>query len=211
MNKPRKITNNIYIGIDPDLRLLNAAILTTDPQPTLRATLLRRNPIKDGKDDIGVVNAVRAANELVLDVIALLTVDESYDNYSKIILVIESQSMMHTKTARDRGQNIDYEKIKQLAQVTGSLMGVFSKMSHNIHLVQPTLWKGQVPKGIHHERIYGKLGIGHIMAGGKEPYGVPHLYAALSSFSKDKVNPGDFKDISDSVGLALYGAMEGLE
>lgn len=209
--KPRKITNNIYIGIDPDLRLLNAAILTTDPQPTLRATLLRRNPIKDGKDDVGVVNAVRAANELVLDVIALLTVDESYDNYSKIILVIESQSMAIAMKKRQKGQNVDYEDIKVLAQVTGCLMGAFSKLSHSIRLVQPAKWKQQQPKDINHGRTYDRLGLGHIIRGGKEPYGVPHLYADLSSFSKDKVNPGDFKDISDSVGLALYGAMEGLE
>jgi len=28
----------------------------------------------------------------------------------------------------------------------------------------------------------------------------------LSQYSGDKVNPGDFEDVNDSIGLALYGA-----
>ena len=200
--KPKKL----YIGIDPDLRKLSAAIVSDDKRPY--AVFLRRN--KEGKDDTAVANAAYMACRLVEDVIAyLLSEAELFDPLCKIVTVIESQSMMHTKHMRDKGQKINYERIRQLAQVAGCLMGAFSNLSERLYLMQPIVWKGTVPKDIAHKRYYKTLGlIQHPEQKVSTVY--PASVGMLTTFSEDKINPGDFADINDSLGLALYGAKKGL-
>ncbi len=200
--KPKKL----YIGIDPDLRKLSAAIVSDDKRPY--AVFLRRN--KEGKDDTAVANAAYMACRLVEDVIAyFLSEAELFDPLCKIVTVIESQSMMHTKHMRDKGQKINYERIRQLAQVAGCLMGAFSNLSERLYLMQPIVWKGTVPKDIAHKRYYKTLGlIQHPEQKVSTVY--PASVGMLTTFSEDKINPGDFADINDSLGLALYGAKKGL-
>lgn len=190
----------IYIGIDPDLRKLNAAIVSDEKE--LLAVFLRRN--KEGTDDEAVVNAARASCRLVEDVIAYLV---DIGGVKEITTIVESQSMQHAIEQRKRGKKIDLDDIRRTGQVAGCLLGAFSNMSNNLILVQPSLWKGQVPKNIHHARIYGKLGIKP-----EDDKKMKNIYpcACPNNFqfmywSKDKTNPGDFADINDSIGLALWG------
>ena len=197
-----------YIGIDPDLRLLSAAIISDTKEA--KAVFIRRN--KEGKDDTAVANASEKACRLVEDVIAWFV-----GNYAtsvlvggqfEIVTVVESQSMMHTKRMRDSGRNIDYEKVRLLAQVAGCLMGAVSNLSNRMVLVQPINWKGNVPKPKAHLRYYGHL---NILASTERK--VQNIYPAdmeICSWSKEKINPGDFIDINDSLGLALHGAKKGL-
>lgn len=190
----------LYIGIDPDLRLLNAA-LVTDQKKAL-AVFARRN--KDTGSP--VAGSARMACRLVEDVIAYLVANPDDLDAHEIHLVIESQNMEYT----GRTNNATKDKMVSLCQTTGCLMGAFSNLSTTIHLVQPINWKGNVPKSIHHQRIYKDAGLTYIMAGGKEQYAVPAVLSPLTDWSHDKINPGDFKDISDSIGLALYGVGKGL-
>jgi hypothetical protein len=206
----------IYIGIDPDLRLLNAAIVADDMK--LLGVFVRRN--KEGKDDVAVENSVKLSSELCRDVVKYLYEDGLVGNYYdtplnglEIILCIESQNMVHTQMNHRRGKKINYENIRRLAQVTGCLMGAFSNLVSVVHLLQPAVWKGQVPKGIHHGRIYKQLGIEYGLHGGTgNHYGVPTLLNGrdFRYTSAERVNPGDFRDISDSIGLAVYGAKNNL-
>ncbi len=201
MHLPKKI----YIGIDPDLRKLSAAIVTDDKKPL--AVFLRRN--KEGKDDQAVVNAAYLACRLVEDVIAyILSEAELFDPLVKAVTIVESQSMMHTKHKRDKGKKIKYEDILRVGQVAGCLMGAFSNMSEPLYLVQPILWKGNVPKDkahnfMAHRRYYKTLGIAPVTGLASCIY--PVYMDDLCKFSEDKINPGDFADINDSLGLALYG------
>ena len=182
-----------YIGIDPDLRKLNCALLNSDKK--VLSVFLRRN--KAEKGDIAVANAARLACRLIEDVIAYFTAEVQIKATDEIITVIESQNIQYTgKTNTARKQNV-----LQLAQVAGCLMGAFSNMSDRIYLVQPNTWKGQIPKPIHHKRIYTSLGLIKYDSSAK----IPSLGKFYSSWSPDKINPGDFEDINDSIGLALYG------
>ena len=200
---------NVYIGIDPDIRMLNAALLTGDKdKPVLQKVFIRRN--KEGKGDEVVANASRMACRLVEDVIAALVGDTKYDDYDQIVTIVESQSMLHTQQMHKQGKKVNYDHIRRLSQVAGCLMGAFSNLSQRMVLVQPSEWKGQVPKHIHHGRIYSALNVGHRIAECKDGYGIPHVLTEYTDLSHDKINPGDFKDISDSVGLALYGCKEGM-
>jgi hypothetical protein len=88
-------------------------------------------------------------------------------------------------------------------------MGAFSNLSGRVHLVQAITWKGNVPDNILHRRIYNRLGLGDMMDT-KIKGLYPVLRTPLSEWSSDKINPGDFADINDSLGLALYGAEKGL-
>jgi hypothetical protein len=190
-----------YIGIDPDLRKLNAAILTEEKKPL--AVLLRRN----NDNDIAIVGAARMACRLVEDVIAFLTAEILITDKDSIITVVEDQNVQytgHTNTARK-------QDVLHVAQVAGCLLGAFSNMSDRMYIVQPGTWKGQVPKEIHHRRIYRELSIAtdaKKLAKNMYPETVHEGY--LIKWSHDKINPGDFSDINDSLGLALYGAVKGL-
>ncbi len=199
--KPKKL----YIGIDPDLRKLSAAIVSDDKKPY--AVFLRRN--KEGKDDQAVANAAYLACRLVEDVIAyLLSEAELFDPLCKVVTVVESQSMMHAKHMRDRGKKIKYDDILRTGQVAGCLMGAFSNLSERLYLLQPIEWKGTVPKNIAHKRYYLSLGLDPV--DGVVSNTFPLILPELCEFSEDKINPGDFADINDSLGLALYGAKKGL-
>jgi hypothetical protein len=191
--------NKLYIGIDPDLRLLNAAIVTDQKKPM--AVFLRRNTVAiSGTGDSAVSAAARMACRLVEDVIAYLVATPE-TNAKQIVLVIESQNVQYTGyTNAARKQNMI-----QLAQVAGCLMGAFSNMSNGICLLQPSSWKGQIPKPIHHKRIYRELGIIQDAQGVVKNL-FPKSYAELSKWSANHINPGDFEDINDSFGLALFGA-----
>jgi hypothetical protein len=203
----------IYIGIDPDLRLLNAAIVGIETRPSgvgcfdhaiPLAVFARRN--KEGVDNTAVVGAARTACRLVEDVIAWLVANGT-DELTEIVSVVESQNIQHALKSREQGrQKIVPDDIRRLAQVAGCLMGAFSNLSTSMVLVQAQEWKGEVPKGIHHKRIYSKLGI-EICPESKVRHIFPLCYQTrYCQMSGDKINPGDFADINDSLGLAVWAA-----
>ena len=193
-----------YIGIDPDLRVLNAAVVSEDMKSI--AVFVRRNRLSPtNKDDVAVANAFRMACRLVDDVIAYV-VAECPD--SQFTTIVESQSMMHTKRMRESGRKINYQSILQTGQVAGALGGAFSNLSTEMFFVPPMEWKKGVPKKIHHKRIYTTLRINPpAVAMVANMY--PSALASYTQWSEDKINPGDFNDINDSLGLALYGIRKG--
>ena len=198
---------NIYIGIDPDLRTLNCALLLDDPPVrTLLAVFIRRNKTKLTKDD-AVACAVRVAQALVEDVLQYFIKHPQYQQHT-ITMIAESQSMQHTKVMQDKyHKKIDPDDTLHTGQIIGILMGVFSNIVDVIHLVQPSRWKKQVKKPIHHPRILNHLKIPYKKLTSTH---YPEDFRSLSQYSGDKVNPGDFEDINDSIGLALYGAENNL-
>ncbi len=198
----------IYIGVDPDVRLINMAIITD--QKELLAVMLRRNTAPPGIQ--ATVNAARMVKLLCQDMLAYAVAHEGLDGY-QTVMVVEGQSMQHAVQARRTNKNINLDDILQVGQVAGMVMGAFNNVTEQQHLVLPVVWKKTMPKGIHHPRIYKALGIeckkmGH-KTNLKEQYAAPVDHERYCSFSHDKINAGDFKDISDSIGLALFGITEG--
>ncbi len=195
----------LYIGIDPDLRNLNATIITDQKKPL--AVFLRRN--KEGKDDVAVANAARCACALIQDVIAFVIAEyHSFEKNCEIVTVIESQNMKHAEEMRKRGTNVNYQDILSTGQVAGCLMGAFSNLSTRLYLLQPMVWKKTIKKIPHHNRIYMHLNLTPVKGLVKNIF--PLIAPELEEWSIDKINPGDYWDINDSLGLALYGAQKGL-
>ena len=198
----------IYIGIDPDLRLLNAAVVTDDMK--LLGVFLRRNP--EGKDDVAVENSVKLSSELCRDVEMFLSNNIEEIHKYEIVLCIESQNMNRTRADRQRGKNVKPEDVRRVAQVTGCLMGAFSNLVSVVHLLQPMTWKKTMKDKIVQGRAYKYLNLTSYPMGGKKEYCVPCdvTRARIIQHSHDKINPGDFQDISDSIALAVYGAKNNL-
>jgi len=123
--------------------------------------------------------------------------------------------MMHTKKMREKGRNVNYDDILHTGQVAGCMMGAFSNLSQPLCLVQPITWKGTLPKDaahnfVAHRRYYHHLGLTAMDDLATCIHPDPSQTEWLCKFSEDKINPGDFGDINDSLGLALYGAKKGL-
>lgn len=203
MNNPTKL----YIGLDPDLRVLNCALVLSEPPASIAglpvplsaprkntplAVFLRRNK-SPYTGDRAVAAAVKVASDLVTDVVMFLKDRPELQQYP-IALVVEGQSIQHALHARKR---VDPDDILHLGQIAGILMGAFGEMAGGITLVTAIRWKGGVSKEIHHARIYKRLGWE------KPP-------EDIGQYSDEKINAGDWMDLNDSTGLALYGAEEGL-
>lgn len=196
--------NKLYLGIDPDLRTMNVAVVTENRVPV--AVFVRRN--KTPKTGDGAVAAsVKTAFSLMQDVICWA--DKEYPRFERI-LVTESQNMQQALQYRRVNRKVDLEDILHVGQVAGVMMGVFSEWVQSIHLVPASSWKGQIPKQVHHGRIYRRLDwLQTDRDTNFTPKGVIHparISDGIGQYSFDKINPGDFADINDSLGLALYGA-----
>lgn len=204
------MTPHLYIGCDPDLRTLNAAIITADKVPL--AVFLRRNK-SHLTGDKAVAAAMPVVSKLADDIVAFFVANEVYQ-MCPMTLIVESQSIQHALKERKSGKHkVDPDDILHTGQIAGILMGVLGELvGGNVVLVAPATWKKGQPKQIHHPRIYQRLlwpqsfckkDNGAIFPAEME-------YAKLTKYSGEKVNPGDFADINDSLGLALYGAENNL-
>ena len=196
--------NKLYIGIDPDLRTMNVAIVTENKVPV--AVFVRRN--KTPQVGHGAVAAsVKTAFSLMQDVVTWM--DKEYSGFERV-LVTESQNMQQAIQYRRVNRKIDLEDILHLGQVAGIMMGVFGEWVSTVHLIPASVWKGQVPKQIHQGRIYNRLD--WLTADAIKvftPKGTiypENISNGIGQYSFDKINPGDFEDINDSLGLALFGA-----
>jgi hypothetical protein len=196
----------LYLGIDPDLRLINAAVVSDQKQ--VLALFKRKNTGK--KADAAVANAALVAESLVKDVLKYInhiyttSPAGTFDPSCYIHTIVESQSMMHAKRMREDGKNINYESIKQVAQMAGIMLGAFSSISTKLTLVQPSEWKGNLDKRTAHNRYYGHLNLTPDPAR-RVACIYPTNMAELILHSEDRINMGDFLDINDSIGLALHG------
>jgi len=197
----------LYIGLDPDIKNLTAAIITDEKVPL--AVFMRRNKSK-ATDDMQIADTARCAYKLVEDVkLYISTILVSLDPECTVVTVVESQNIMQAIKMRENGKNVRPEDIRRLAQVAGQLMGTFSYLSDKLILVQAIHWKGTKPKHVCHKRTYTALNL--VPDPEKRVLPIyPLNKDELCQYSAEKINMGDFMDINDSLGLALYGANKNL-
>ena len=173
-----------YMGIDPDTTTTAWAIINERLEVVHTGIIAQSIP-----GWRGVENMVSAV--------------ESYTFPSTLsdveAIVIESQQIYTSGPNRTP----DADKILMVANVTGQLLTMFGGEAK---LAKPAAWKQQVPKGIHHKRIFSRLGISEFKMMGKvsdpkKSYGVP---TNLGHTAHGKIKASDWKHISDALGLALY-------
>ena len=194
MNTPRLYGEYpLFAGCDPDLHTLSIAYLRGGSGvPWVESILLFKT--KGSRKE-----------QAVLDMLGELEEVSPVHAYGSPHLLtayaVESQDTSYT----GRKNAAQVSDIVTLSQVAGGvslwLREAAAVRSLGI-LVKPSAWKGSVPKGVHQCRTLRKLGIEYTMMGGLSPYPVPRGLDDLVSGAK--LNKSDWKDINDSIGLALY-------
>lgn len=128
-------------------------------------------------------------------------------------VVVESQQSYAYGPERSKPDDL----IK-LATISGACLARWMQLCPKATFLLPTPfdWKKQVPKRVHQARFLGRLGIGYTAHGTPrkgycEPVfpqkQLPSLdrITTLAAKGKQEPNPGDWKEISDAIGLALFG------
>ena len=192
------------IGIDPDLT--NQSLAVIDPQGLTRVIFDKVESPPKGSVDMTALKLARATEVIrkVVDVVFSWGV-----RAEDLHVFIEDQNVAHAK----REQKINIQDLVTLAHVSGIWSGMLSALlwvpHRNIHIVKAMTWKQQQTKWINQRRTLTALGLEYKAMGGTDP---KKMYPAPTSdlsgmlrYSLSKPNPGDFKDISDSLGIALWG------
>lgn len=113
-------------------------------------------------------------------------------------VAIEGQDLSYTgKTNRARPQDL-----ADLSFVAGAATCAAMRQCSQIFNPLPSEWKGSVPKGIHHARVFTALGVPFTSA----PDG-KYCWPSALPFG---LNRGDWVDVSDAVGLALWASKQKL-
>lgn len=176
-------------GIDPDTHCLSFAYLGYDTERRklveLKVAVLKIAKGVTGKDAAQAMCQHPGLSEAV----------NRSGQYGA--LVVEGQDSSYTgKTNNALTRDLIY-----LALVAGGTMAV--SKHDTVYHPKPHDWKGSVPKDIHQCRTMAKAGIKYEMKGGKSRYPVPLQFDRFCL--QANVNAGDWKDINDSIGLALWG------
>lgn len=176
-------------GVDPDTHGLAIAYLMYDTQRK-KLTELKVTVLKISKSLKGVDAAVAMCRHPGLEK-AMNRLGPAGG------LVVEGQDSSYTgKTNTALTRDLLYLSLVAGAAIAGG-------MQETIYHPTPHAWKGSVPKHIHQARTLTKAGIKYEIRGGKKPYPVPLQFDRFCL--ADNINAGDWQDINDAIGLALWG------
>lgn len=175
----------ISIGIDPDVHNCAVGYIQYENGKMSLGVEIIRN--KEGAERAAAINTIQTT--------AFRDLFEIKGNY---LLTVEGQDANYTGRTCARPNDI-----LNLALITGAAITLY-KGGMSCYSPLPREWKGTVPKDIKQKRILDHLGLKYHMAGGKHPYPVPSNYAPYV-VGGCKVNDGDWKDITDALGLAVWG------
>lgn len=134
------------IAVDPGLREMGVAVARDGE---VVQALLVRNPIRRGRGPA----AWRGMAEALADA---LVEGRSVSKVVGSTVIIEKMKVYTQGKAKEKG-DIDPDNLLELAGVSGALVGgVLHDASEFIHII-PSVWKGQVPKDVHNNRIRAAL------------------------------------------------------
>jgi hypothetical protein len=177
------------IGIDPDMTILSAA-------------------------QVGVSSTCVEVKIVVCDMTGFVPFCKQWmtglqavcDNVSGAAgsVVIEIPSANDGRAARVRT-----EDIVRLAGCAGVWAGKFIGRHSQVKLVKPSEWKGTIPKGMVQHRAYEYLNIPSEEAGGKAPYWIPTRGVKVV-YVQGNPKQVHWKDMSDSVAMAVWGLRKGV-
>ena len=179
----------VSIGIDPDVHKCAFAYVTKYPdgRKDLMVHVVRQ---KDGKRKEAAMSLIQQ-EEFSRAVIGIPGINIFGD-----VLTVEGQDVRYTgKTSYANPQDVLY-----LAMIAGAAINESGAIRKYCPL--PREWKATVRKDIKQKRILSSIGIEYDVRGGKSPYPVPRNF---QKYAIGKVNAGDWADLTDAVGLALWG------
>jgi len=183
-----------FIGADPDLHTLSLAAV--DENSVLREVLVIKN-LKGLKEREAAVELI---HQLVHHGHSMPCL-----RHPVTAMAVESQEIAY---AAQSGANP--RSVLAIAPISGAL--VFLAQCTDAEMVllpAPQKWKGSVKKIDHHRRIFKKMGWEYEEKSGYCcPVAGYRKHLEYIECFNGKLNPGDWKHITDSVGLALYAKSE---
>ncbi len=172
----------ISLGIDPDVHTCAVARITISKTDlNISVWIVRNNKAKGREAALGMAHTL-FDTYLIAPLVDVLTVEGQDIRYAG-------------KTNRANPQDLC-----NLALVTGAAYACIPARVKYSPL--PSEWKGSVPKHVKQCRILDGLGIKYCMAGGNHLYPIPLNF---EQYCVGKVNAGDWKDLTDALGLAVWG------
>lgn len=192
----------MILGIDPDISCHTCAVIAPDGDILC---LMSKSKVK-GKVRVSQEDKLALATESINHVVCAIS------NWGirgdAIQVYVEHQNAAHCK----KEQKIKWQDLINAAHISGIWTGALSSKlcisPKQIHIVYARTWKQQQSKWINQRRTLDALGLEHKRMGGQKPFPTPtndERVETMFRFSPEKPNPGDFVDITDSLGIALYG------
>lgn len=166
------------LGVDPDSKASGIALLelaSPDAQPSIVTV-----------DCVKTKGYVEQMTELARRIDSMI--------FAFDIIVVEGQDIT-------RGRTHNPASILQISAVSGAAIASATFRHRDRKLVAyptPAAWTGGFDKATNQSRAFRKLDIEFSLTDGKKPYCVPKL-------SQFKIRQGDWKHVSDSIALALWG------
>jgi len=203
----RRVRNmsRVILGIDPDIKTHSCALITPGGQMYcfLRKTKLPKRKNKYTQEE----KLAYAAKDIARMKMELKELTD--DKEMQFHIYLEHQNAAHAA----REKKIRWQDIINLAHIAGIWSGMiyrtFPITRTTTNIIYARTWKQQKSKWIDQKGTLETLGIKYKKMGGKMPYAVPsdpEVVKAMFQFSYEtQPNDGDFADINDSIGLALYG------
>jgi hypothetical protein len=179
---------NTFLGCDPDIHTLSLASVSEDLKD-LRVYMARYSV---GKGLDAAAKVLKSFSDM-LDA-AFETPDWSLQ-FHKLAIVEAPDHTYVGRTTRAKPQDLAMTSL-----AAGGAAGLLCTFVP-VKFMLPREWKGQVPKEIHQKRTLDKLGIEYDMMGKRDPYPVPRDYEQYVKYGS--IRPCDWRDVNDSVGLAL--------
>ena len=177
-------------GMDPDVHGCAFAYLTEwdDNTLSIKVRIVRQKEFKQRDAALALIRQDAFVDALYCP---------ADDAYFPDVFVAEGQDVRYAgKTSYANPQDVC-----NLSLISGA--AILAADTEYSYCPLPREWKGTVRKDIHQKRILRKLGIDFTMKGGQKPYPVPVNFKQYCSGGR--VNAGDWQDLTDAVGLALWG------
>lgn len=181
------MSSPIVLGVDPGSDGTGIAVSTA--HKLLEVACVRSNCIDPRTSHIHMMRNSVAVLEALLK------------RWQVSLVVVEGQSY-HAKSKSPPGDII------KLANVAGALAGICAAFQPGIQVAipKPEDWKGQTKKPINQARTFDRFGISHSPAAG---YCYPSGCATSAAIrGAASLNKGDWKEVADAAGLALWGAQQ---
>jgi hypothetical protein len=190
----------IFLGSDPDIHNLSIAAVNEEGELLGLWMIKEKNRYKGQKG--------RESTRIMASLGAKKLMETITDEYIGTVsgIAVEGQNVAYTV-----GTGAKPQDIVDLAGTAGAilcLLGILNPDAETYYPA-PSDWKGTIKKSIHQNRTMKKMGWLYVIKGGKKPYPVPDRCQYEDKvIGPDKINDGDWADVADSVGLALWARDE---
>ena len=185
----------VVIGIDPDTSCVGiAAVSMSDGNLVGVRAVKSKGSLKGAAKVVATIDKCRGC---------LVEFVKEMGNPPVSAILVEDQTVAYTAA-----KGINPGKILGLSQVAGALVSEGCYETHTA-LVQPSTWKGSVPKQIHQNRILSKFGVVAEPVGSAQNSGYSRPKDPNEKWGDvvgvDSLSKSDWKHVVDAIGIAVYG------